>query len=150
MDNGQNITTNQGDSSQDPSDFQPGVQAQMGPQTPNTPPFPPGQEAAPPAPPKEPEKKGMGAIFGIIIIIVLIVLAGFYFWGAALNDREAAMMDKGEMTAEEIAAQPDPMLQELNNQNTSDEIVDIETDLNATELNSLDQEVSDIDLQFTF
>ncbi len=93
-------------------------------------------------PTSESEKKSAGPLFGIIIIVVLIVLAGFYFW-AQLGDRDV-------MTAEEIAAEIDPNLESLESQSLSDEIADIEADLDATGLDDLDMELEDIDLELNF
>ena len=133
-----------------PSDYQPGVRPDMNTVPPinetsssSTPPTPP--------PPETPKKGSMGAIFGIIIIIVLIILAGFYFWGAQLKEQISTNQDTGEqteMTAEEIASQRDTSREALENQSTSDELPNIEADLDRTSLENLDQELTDIDAVF--
>lgn len=100
-----------------------------------------GQEAPESTEPMgEPEKKSAGPVFGIIIIVVLLILAGFYFWGT-LDD---------SMSPAEIAAEADTALESLETQSTSDEISDIEADLDATSLDDLDQELGDIDLELDF
>ena len=103
---------------------------------------PPVETPSPEAPVTEPEKKSAGPLVGIIIIVVLIVLAGFYFWGSLLGDRN--------MTAEEIASEPDSALVELEEQSASDEVIDIEIDLDSTQLDDLDKELGDIDLELEF
>jgi len=131
------------------SDLQPGMQREAAAPPPQE---PVAESAATTPPPTEGGgKKSMGAIFGVIVIIVLLVFAGFYFWGSQLNKAlvvEETTVD--EMTPEEIAAQPNPTLDNLQSQSTSDELTDIEADLGATELNGLDQELSDIDQELTF
>ena len=98
------------------------------------------EQAAPEMSVGEPEKKSAGPVFGIVIIVVLLILAGFYFWGT-LND---------SMSPAEIAAEADTALESLETQSTSDEISDIEADLDATSLDDLDQELGDIDLELDF
>lgn len=94
-------------------------------------------------------QKPMGPILGIVIIVILLILGGFYFWGTQLSD-DSQVQDKTEMTAEEIANQEDIVLENLRNQRNSDEISDIEADLNATDLESLDSELDAIDLELNF
>ena len=88
----------------------------------------------------EPEKKSAGPVFGIIIIVVLIILGGFYFWGT-LSD---------SMSPAEIEAEVDAALEDLETQSTSDEVSDIEADLDSTLLDDLDKELEDIDLELDF
>lgn len=83
------------------------------------------------------EKKAMGPLVGIIIIVVVIVLGGYYFWTTQLNQEP--------MTAEEIAAEEDTATNALNEQSDSDEVADIEADLDATDLEGLDAELEQID-----
>ena len=100
----------------------------------------PGAGQAAPESMGEPEKKSAGPVFGIVIIVVLLILAGFYFWGT-LND---------SMSPEEIEAEADTALVSLETQSTSDEVSDIEADLDATSLDDLDKELEDIDLELNF
>ena len=91
-----------------------------------------------PGKPEEGEKKPMGPIVGVIIIVIVLVFGGIYFWGAKISKESA-------ITAEEITAQEDPALIKLQEQSTSDEIADIEADLDATDLEGLDAELEQID-----
>lgn len=91
-------------------------------------------------------KKSFGPLFGIIIIIVLLLLAGFYFWGQYLGNQEI----EPTITADEIMTADDPVLDELETQSASDEIADIEADLDAGDLDALDAELESIDAELNF
>lgn len=65
-----------------------------------------------------------GPIIGTIIILVVIVLGGLYFWGQRGDD-------------------VDGTVESINVQSESDEIVDIEADLEDTDLDNLDLEVDE-------
>lgn len=93
-------------------------------------------------------QKSMGPILGIVIIVILLVLGGFYFWGTQIKDK--SQVQEAEITAEDIANQEDTVLDNLNTQSASDEIGDIEADLDATDLESLDSELDAIDLELNF
>lgn len=111
-----------------------------------------GMEQAPaPEPQMMPEdgggKKSFGPIFGIIIIVILIILAGFYFWGNQLEDTA-----REEATTEEVGGDVDTTSSTDIGEplSTSDEIADIEADLDATDLENLDAELENIDAEFIF
>ena len=95
------------------------------------------------------QQKSMGPMLGIVIIVVLLVLGGFYFWGTQIKDK-SQVQENAEVTAEDIANQEDTALDNLNTQSTSDEIDDIEADLDATDLESLDSELDAIDQELSF
>lgn len=101
--------------------------------------------------PMEARKKEVGAIIGILIIVVVIVLGGLYVWGARLsktpNIDVTTDLGPGGQTAEDIAAAQDPATDNLNRQGSSDELSAIEDDLDATPLNELDAEMSDITVE---
>lgn len=82
------------------------------------------------------EKGSLGPIVGILIIVLVIAFGGYYFWTTQLKDR--FMTD--DMSADEILNQEDEALMELQQQGSSDEIADIEADLDATDLEGLDEE----------
>jgi uncharacterized protein HemX len=99
--------------------------------------------------PQEPVKeigekihKPIGPVVGLAIIIIIIIFGGLYYWGTQLN--------RDVLTAEEIVNQADPTLENLQAQSNSDEISAIEKDLNATELDNIDQELEQIDAEFNF
>jgi len=77
--------------------------------------------------------KPVGPVIGSIIVVLLIILGGLYFWGERLNQSGSSSV-----------AAPDPALQSLKTQGTSDEVSALETDAAATDLNGLDKELGDI------
>jgi len=88
------------------------------------------------------EEKSVGALIGSIIVVAVIVIGGIYFW----------MTRSGETPSTETSplgqtVPPDQETAALLNQGTSDEISDIEKDLNATNLNNLDAGMNDINAQ---
>ncbi len=66
-----------------------------------------------------------GPIIGTIVILAVIIFGAFYFWG-----------ERSE--SEAINEQVDT----INIQSASDEVVDIEADLNSTNIESLDAEMN--------
>lgn len=86
----------------------------------------------------------IGPIIASIIIIILIVIGGIYFWGAILNDSGY----QPQQDSEEVIVD-DQKTDELNNQGTSDAVVDIETDLKATNIDNLEgDDLNSIESEF--
>ena len=71
---------------------------------------------------------GAGPIIAILVILAIVALAGFYFWG------ERQMM---ETTTEEDAS-----LLNIEAQSNSDETSSIESDLDNTDVETLDAEIN--------
>ncbi len=82
--------------------------------------------------PKKPDE-GVGPVIGSIIIIALIVLGGLYYWGSIINSTQKTNEDVIETTT--------PAL------NESDEIIDIEEDLEATDTEGIDKLLDEIDAE---
>lgn len=82
------------------------------------------------APEEKPKGSSVGPVVGAIIIIVLIVLGGLYFWGKKLAE---APTDEQTETLQDVRA--------------SDALADIEADLNATDLDSLDNDLSEVEAE---
>ena len=78
------------------------------------------------------EKKSMGPLIAVIIILALIVLGGLYF----LKERSS----QNSTIPAEITG--DPITNSLEQQGNSDDLSSIEADLNATNLDNLDQGAS--------
>lgn len=81
----------------------------------------------------EEEKKNegsLGPVVGLIIILLLIILGGLYFWGERAK-RVSPVQD-------ESALGDDQAIQEIKTQSSSDATTDIEADLNATNVDSID------------
>lgn len=66
-----------------------------------------------------------GLIIGIIVLLAIVILGGFYFW----NERADDMMT-------------DQQVESINIQSEEDDTASIETDLNATDVDSLDAELN--------
>lgn len=72
-------------------------------------------------------KKSNGPLLAVIIILLLIIVGGMYFLGQRLSEDGPLSPDQDEITAS------------LEAQSSSDELQSIEADLNATEVDNLDQ-----------
>jgi len=73
-------------------------------------------------------KKSSGPLIAVIVILALIIIGGLYFFKARMSEREAY-----------APATEDAITESLNQQGTSDELGSIEADLNATDIDNLDQ-----------
>lgn len=89
------------------------------------------------------ESSSLGPIIGTIIIIAVIVIGGLYLYG-----KQVAKEEQSGLTPEEILSAEDPALSSLKEQGTSDEVADIEADLESSELDNLDAELNSLDLEF--
>ncbi|MFA6397450.1 MAG: hypothetical protein WDK96_01200 [Candidatus Paceibacterota bacterium] len=81
---------------------------------------------------KNGESKSHGALIGSIIVVVILIIGGIYFWN---TDVKQALQEK------QLNQQDEQLVQQLNTQGTSDELADIEKDLNDTQLDNLDQNI---------
>lgn len=77
----------------------------------------------------QPEKKSVGPLVAVIIILALIIIGGLYFLKerSAQNDYVPQVENEDNLTAS------------LQQQGTSDDLNSIEADLNATNIENLDQ-----------
>ena len=89
------------------------------------------------------EEKSMGALIGSIIVIAVIVIGGIYFW----ITRESGSPIPIETPSLGQVVAPDQETAALLNQGTSNEISDIEKDLDATNFDNLDAGMNDINAQ---
>lgn len=125
------------DNEQNPQMEQPEV-AQAGPT--------PVQEPVAPTPPQQPTPEeglddgGAGPIIGSIIVILVIIAGGVYFW----LERTDNSAEIEALLNEEVPAE-DNVLSGLQEVETSDDIDAIEADLEGTDLDSLDDELGNID-----
>lgn len=81
----------------------------------------------------EPQKKSMGPMIGLLIILIVIILGGLYFWN------QTADMPYENTSTDELGV--------IQQQGTSDEVSSIETDLQATVIDSIDTELGNIDAE---
>ena len=87
----------------------------------------------------EPEKKSsMGPLVAVIIILALIIVGGLYF----LKQRSSQPIYTPPATTN-----GDAVTASLNTQSSSDDLNSIEKDLNATDVNNLDQGATAIDAE---
>jgi hypothetical protein len=85
----------------------------------------------PPMPPVE-NKKSIAPLISVIVILVLIIVGGLYFLKERSNQQVYTPV-------QETAPQGDSVTASLKQQSSSDDLNSIESDLNATNLNNLDQ-----------
>lgn len=91
-------------------------------------------------PAEEPKMKkggGFGSTLAIIVIVLLLVAGGVYYFTVGV-DKVGDTAIEGDAAAD-VAA--------LNEQGTSDELADIEGDLDATDLSGLDDAASGVDAE---
>jgi len=91
---------------------------------------------------REQQNKTMGPMVGIIVVVVVLVLGGIYFGREGI---ENIFNISSEKSVEEISSAPDDALEMLKTQGDSDEVTAIEEDLNATNIENLDEEIMNID-----
>jgi hypothetical protein len=91
----------------------------------------------------EEEKSSVGSVVGIVVIIAVILFAGLYLWGGKLIKSDGDL--ETDATATEISSASDPALNALQNQSSSDEVSDIENDLENTDVDTLLDGIDDID-----
>lgn len=87
-----------------------------------------------------PEKSTSGPLIGVAIIIIMLVAGGIYFWSTTIDRVE----EENKSSAPESMTDVDTIVNQLSTQGTSDEIADIEADLNTTELDNLDSELDSL------
>ncbi len=75
------------------------------------------------------EKKSVGPLIAVIIILALIIIGGLYFLRARSSQKSYVAPTE----------QTDTVTKSLNQQSSSDNLNSIEKDLNATNLDNLDQ-----------
>ena len=75
-------------------------------------------------------------------IVIVVVVAGFYMWPKE-SSSPANAPEENQVAQEEV----DASASALQQVSPSDEISDIENDLNNTDLSGLDKEVSDIEAE---
>lgn len=91
------------------------------------------------SPPQPLGQTHWGTLLGIVIVVAVIVVGGLYI----LNEQRESF---NEMTIEEIVSD-DPVLEDLTTQSSSDELPDIEDDLDTTELDALLDDLDNIDAE---
>jgi hypothetical protein len=109
----------------------------MEPQDQNTPTSSQTPESVQYSSPLPAEHRGsMGAVIGAIIIVVILLLIGLYLWGAQLAQSPSTVTEEVvEETSDEA-----PLT-------GTDAVADIESDLEATEFEEIDDELNSIEAE---
>jgi len=81
-----------------------------------------------------------GALVGTAVILILIIIGGFYLWTTKVPEVQEA----DQLPTIQSGGETEAIINQLETQGTSDEISDIEADLNATDLESLDSELDQL------
>ena len=115
-------------------------------------------EETPVAPPAEDHSSKLGVILAVLIVILVLILAGLYLWGTTLKNStpETAPVVDTESTRPTPEENNEPESENAEAEvetaavvSTSDEIDDIEADLEATlNLEELDAELDAIEAEF--
>lgn len=112
---------------------------------------PAGVEPTPrPAPESEPSRKtslsDINKTSWLALVVLAAVTAGVWYYYAYYSS-SALGPSPSVPSRETVAAYPDEATAALKEQGASDEVDDIERDLNATGLDDLDRELADINAQ---
>lgn len=78
----------------------------------------------------EPHKKSYGPLIAVVVILFIIIIGGLYFLGQRIGQKPYPDMQNGEI---------DSITASLNAQSNSDDLSSIEADLNATNIDNVDQ-----------
>lgn len=95
------------------------------------------QQPIPEAPKVKKEGGSTGSIIAIIVIVLILIAGGYYYFTTGINPAGLPAGGDGAATEDAVAA--------LNEQGTSDDLGDIEADLNATDLSGLDDASADFE-----
>jgi hypothetical protein len=88
-----------------------------------------------------PEKNtNMGPIIGGVAVALIIIFGGAYYMLNATPVEPAAMP-----TLQDAEASDDPTVQATMTQSSSDELADIQADLDSTDLSSVDEAAAGMD-----
>ena len=93
-----------------------------------------------PMQPMRQNKSSIGSIIGTVIIIAIIILGGLYFWGKRVEETKLNQNLVSETTSSE--PQPQDEATVIKSISPSDDLQSIQNDLNNTNLNNLDREIS--------
>jgi len=75
-----------------------------------------------------PDQETKGPLVGIVIIIILLIIGGVYLWQSRTTPEAIP----------QTSTSTDQIVNQLGRQSTSTDLADIEADVNATNLDSLD------------
>ncbi|MDP2593284.1 MAG: hypothetical protein Q8P52_01385 [bacterium] len=87
-------------------------------------------------------KSSVGAAIGSVIIIILLIAGAIYFWMTRDSFNTAEQNLESEVPNTEAK---DRVEAELSVQGSSDEVADIEADLNYSDLEAIDSDLEEIE-----
>jgi len=88
----------------------------------------------------------LGPLLGLLLIVLVIILGGLYLWGASLDQQVASETSTREIVNNEPETpRSNADAQILRTVSPSDSLEAIETDLESTDLDSLDSEISEME-----
>ncbi|MEK7567606.1 MAG: hypothetical protein AAB513_01645 [Patescibacteria group bacterium] len=94
--------------------------------------------------PENHQKTSAGPIIGSIIVVLVVVLGGLYLYGQQLGQKNLE-----NVSPEEIGTTIDQATLNLEKQGATDDLGEINADLNTTNLDNLDAELKGIDAELT-
>ena len=100
----------------------------------------------PDAPLTESHHSKVGLILGVLIIILVLVLAGVYLWGG-LRVEETSIQEQPIVNNESETPNTEEDAQIFETLSPSDELDAIEADLDGTNLDSLENDLTAIDAE---
>lgn len=95
----------------------------------------------------------VGIILGVLIVVLMLILAGLYMWSQLLQNQSPAVVPQesarptAEQNNEPESTNAEADVQVLQTMSTSDEISTIESDLDSTNLDGIDAELTAIDAE---
>lgn len=90
----------------------------------------------------------VGPILGILVIILIIILGGLYLWGSMLSESEnEARVERTIPNNEPETPRANADEQIFDTMSSSDELDAIRADLESTNLDTLDTEMSQIEIE---
>lgn len=89
----------------------------------------------------------LGPMLGALILLVVIILEGLYLWGQSLTKTDPAFQERVIINNEPETPRAVADAQILETLSPSDDLGAIEADLNSTNLDSIDADMTTIDAE---
>jgi hypothetical protein len=89
----------------------------------------------------------LGPMLGALILLVVIILGGLYLWGQSLSKNDPAFQERVIPNNEPETPRAIVDAQILETLSPSDDLGAIEADLNSTNLDSIDADMTTIDAE---
>lgn len=89
----------------------------------------------------------LGPILGVLIIMLVLILSGLYIWGGMLNEEAEREAPNTLINNEPETPRANVDTQILDTTSPSDELDAIEADISNTNIDSLDTDLTAIDVE---